>query len=362
MALSLAVSSLTIPASYSKIYYTEHNWHTDPSGFLETVNSGAYIKVRFNGSSFTLNLDETYSKAASVICWSVDDGPEHNQTLPAVSKDITIASGLKKDVAHSLYLFVRSHVSNDRWYNPDTRIRIMSVTIDDGAALFAPNLAPKRLMVYGDSIGEGIAVNGNLSWQYAHDAHLTWAFSMALGLNAELSLVAFSGQGYTQSGAGRSPQVWSASGLSNESAWNWLSEHYKRTFATCPDYILNGHGTNDFFADPSVVAANSVGWMKDMRNACPKSRIFLTVPFGRYSEAAIVKAFQDYQAESSDPLTYLIQLGEQGSAGLDAESSTMAAFDGCHPYGWKSSQLGALLVGKMVPLLSKGYTGNFLEI
>ena len=360
LGLSLAASALVIPAADSRIYHTEHNWYKDPTGFLETANTGAYLKVRFNGTSFKLNFDTATSKATAVICWSIDDGPEQNYTLPGASTTVTIASGLKKDVTHSLYFFIRWHHSGDRWHNVATRLRILSVTIDDGATLFAPTLAPKRLLAYWDSIGEGYNVLGKGSWDSAHDTHLTWAFSLALGLNAELSLVAFSGQGYSKGGAGSSPKLWSASGLSNESAWGWLSSDRKRTFTTCPDYIINGHGTNDKKADQNLVYTSSLGWLKDIRKACPKSQVFLTVPFGQFCEEALVKAFNDYQAGKADPLTHLIQMGAQGSAGLQGKGASFVSVDGIHPYGWKSSQLGALLVSKISPLVNKGF--NLMEM
>jgi lysophospholipase L1-like esterase len=228
----------------------------------------------------------------------------------------------------------------------------VSVAIDDGATLVAPKLAPKRLLAYWDSIGEGAYINGKLTWQWAHDAHLTWAFSLALGLNAELSLVAFSGQGYTKGGAGKSPQLWSSSGLPTESSWSWISSNRKRTFENCPDYIINGHGTNDRRNDQNLVFTNSLGWLKDMRKTCPTSRIFLTVPFGRFCEATLVNVYQTYQASTPDPLTHLIQMGEQGSPGLQGGGPSLAACDGIHPWAWKSSQLGALLAAKISPLLN----------
>lgn len=358
-ALSLTANALVIPATDSRIYHTEQNWYADPSGFLETINGGAYIKVGFNGSSFTFNLDDSFDKTTCTLAWSLDGGPEQNQTMPVTSKSITIASGLKKDANHTLYLFVRNHFSVDRWYNTSSRLRIMSVTIDDDATLFAPKLAPKRLMAYWDSIGEGVWINGNLSWEYAHDAHLTFAFSLALALNAELSVVAYGGQGYTRWGAGSSPQLWNSSGLPNESSWNYLSVNRKRTFENCPDYIINGHGTNDFMSDPNMVFTNALGWLRDMRKTCPTSRIFFTVPFGQFMEDTLVKVFQTYQTESSDSLTHLIQMGEQASEGLKNQGPSFVAWDGLHPWAWKSSQLGALLAAKIVPLLKPSY---YLEI
>ena len=356
LGLSLAVNALDIPATDNRIYHTEHNWYTDPAGFLETINSGAYLKVRFNGSSFRLNLDDSFNQVNCTLAWSVDDGPEQSIFMPVTSNSITIASNLNKDAIHSLYLFVKNQLSPDCWYNPITRLRIMNVTIDDDATLFAPKLASKRLLVYGDSITEGTNINGMLPKQLANDAHLTWAFALALALDAELSVVAFGGQGYTKAGAGNSPQLWNSSGLSHESAWKWLSVDHDRTFATCPDYILNEHGGNDYDQDQNQVYINSLGWLRDMRKVCPQSHIFFTIPFGQFCEATLVKVYQDYQTGNPDPLTHLIQMGEQVSAGLRSRKPTFECADGVHPRAWKSSQIGAVLAVKIVSLLNKGYT------
>ena len=96
LGLSLTINALIFPATDTRIYHTEHNWYADPSGYLENVNSGAYLKVRFNGSSFKLNLDDSFNQKNCTLAWSVDDGPEQNLTLPSASKTITIASDLRK--------------------------------------------------------------------------------------------------------------------------------------------------------------------------------------------------------------------------------------------------------------------------
>lgn len=361
LAFCLALHALIIPATDSRIYYTEHNWYADPSGFLETLNPGAYIKLGFTGSSISLSLDEPFDQIICTLLWSVDDGSEQIRSPFDIGSStfITIASDLNTSSPHSLFLIIRSQFSDDRWVNSSTRLRITSFTINDDATLFAPKLAPKRLLVYGDSIGEGYAVHGNLPWEYAHDAHKAFAFALAAGLNAELSLIAFGGQGYTTSGAGLCPPLWNSSGLSNESAWDWLSANHTRSFKKCPDYIINEHGTNDVESDSNMVFINALGWLKDMRKKCPDSQIFLTVPFGQFLEETLVKVFRAYQTESSDASAYLIQMGEQASVGLRNEGPSFASSDGLHPWAWKSVQLGARLAAKISAIVNEKHSWEF---
>lgn len=358
LILTAGAYALDIPANDSRIYHTEYNWYQDKQvGFLETANPGAYIKVDFTGTSIGIKLDAPLLNIPyCTLAWSIDHGPEQNTQLPAANNFIQLASNLDNSKNHSLYLFVKNVLTTqDRWLGPDLRTRIMSITIDDEATIMAPKLAPKRLLAYWDSIGEGVRVYGDQGDDLTiNDAKVTWAFSLALALNAELSLVAWGAQGYTVGGVGNVPPLWNQDGGANSSAWKWISSKYPRSFDVCPDYIICGHGTNDGFrAKPEQVFTNTLGWLQDIKKTCPISKLFLTVPFGRFMEDPIVRAHQSFQSAQLDQSVVLIQLGERASEGLNVTTwaPTFAAVDGIHPWAWKSSQLGALLAAEIVPHL-----------
>ena len=352
--LLVGVNSLTIPANDNRIYHTEYNWYADKTlGFIETANPGAYIKVDFTGSSIGISLaPPLLNTSYATLAWSIDQGPEQNTKLPVPGNFIQLASSLDQSRQHSLYLFVKNAIHEDRWFGPGVRIRILNFTIDDGATLIAPKLAPKRLLAYWDSIGEGVAVYGDIP---SSDAHVTWAFSLALVMNVELSLVAWGSQGYTVGGTGNTPPLFNSDGQANSSAWKWLSSKYPRSFEVCPDYFICGHGTNDHFRNQTdqEVYASVLGWLQEVRKTCQNSQIFLIVPFGRFKEDAIVQAYQSYQAAQPDRETVLIQLEDRGSHGLtELRVKTFEAVDGLHPWAWKSCQLGALLAAEIVPHLN----------
>mmetsp|Transcript_69442 Transcript_69442/g.81070 ORF Transcript_69442/g.81070 Transcript_69442/m.81070 type:complete len:374 (+) Transcript_69442:24-1145(+) len=355
LLLVASAHALDIPANDSRIYHTEYNWYQDKQlGFLETANPGAYIKVDFTGSSIGIKLDASLLNFPyCTLAWSIDHGPEQDIQLPAANNFVQLAGNLDKSKNHSLYLFVKNALQGqDRWFGPDVRIRIMSVTIDDGATIMTPTLAPKRLLAYWDSIGEGVAINGANGDLASNDAHVTWAYSLALAINVELSIVAWGAQGYTVGGMGNTPPLWNADGGANSSAWKWMSSKYPRSFDVCPDYIICGHGTNDGFrGKPDQVYTNALGWLQEIKQTCATSKLFLTVPFGRFMEDPIVRAYQTYQSTKSDPSVVLIQLGDRGSKGLSAWGATFEAVDGIHPWAWKSSQLGALLAAEIAPHL-----------
>ncbi len=68
-----------------------------------------------------------------------------------------------------------------------------------------------------------------------------------------------------------------------------------------------------------------------MYKTCPTCRIFFTAPFGQFSDNTLAKVYNTYQAATVDPLTHLIQMGEQASPGLKNQGPSFAAVDGLHP-------------------------------
>ena len=166
LLLASAAHTLDIVASDPRIYHTEYNWYVDKSvGVLETANPGAYIKVDFTGSAIGVNFDTPLlSSPYATLAWSVDDGPEQNVQLPSPGESLQLASNLDKSKTHSLYLFVKNALqSQDRWNGPTIRIRVKSFTVDSGSDVVAPKLAPKRLLAFWDSIGEGV---GGKRWKW----------------------------------------------------------------------------------------------------------------------------------------------------------------------------------------------------
>ena len=78
------------------------------------------------------------------------------------------------------------------------------------------------------------------------------------------TIISYTNEGYTVGGAGNVPQLWSATGKSSESAWNWFDAKHPRTFngsKPCPDYIICGHGTNDGLrgSNPQQVQEHTLG-------------------------------------------------------------------------------------------------------
>jgi len=328
-------------------YFTEYNWFVNDS-IAQTVNPGAYFKVGFSGTSVILNVDETQSSAGSFmnLRYSIDDKNFVQVTVPSQRKAaVPLGQNLSTGNHNLLVVVYNSLQSEDRWV-PRCQLTVTGLTLDSGARTIAPTLLPKRMLVYGDSITEGVQSNcvggGDLGSNAATD---TWAMSLASSFSAEVSIVAFGRLGYTIDGNGNVPPLFTPNNDA-ASSWNKINAQHPRTFKPVPDFIFNGHGANDGLNGRSddAVTQSAIGWLKAQRQACPTSRIFLSVPFGRFKEQALSDTFKEYQAQNPDKLAYLVQLGVEGSQGLTSfNGGSLEACDGIHPRTVRNGQLGAMI-------------------
>lgn len=166
------------------------------------------------------------------------------------------------------------------------------------------------------------------------------------------------------------------------SAWRWYSSKHQRDFSECPDYILNGHGTNDglsFSPKPAEVVSHRMFSRRIERAAADTTgdgmveehetdlskvshlpgdvhhgvRLMISqvVPFGLFEAEAIEKGLNKYKSASGDRRAHLIQLGPEAARGLTWFGASFCSSDGVHPLGWRSSQLGAMLAVKIAAKL-----------
>eukprot|EP01088_Endostelium_zonatum_P018964 TRINITY_DN6317_c0_g1_i2.p1 TRINITY_DN6317_c0_g1~~TRINITY_DN6317_c0_g1_i2.p1 ORF type:complete len:329 (+),score=44.20 TRINITY_DN6317_c0_g1_i2:60-1046(+) len=293
-------ASIKFAANHPFWYFSEWNWHVDSNGIAQATNSGSYFKLSFTGStSVQISLDQSgsYPQPFMTVSWSINDGPEQFSTLTSSVQSLTLATQLSQNSIYNItFWIINSLQSIDRWDSPLNFIRIRSVQFSGPTARLLPaTTRPGRLMIYWDSIGEGVNVEGCLGDLRTNNGRETWAFALAEAINSEISMIGWGGQGYTVGGGGNVPQLWSASGSPQTSAWNHYNAKLVRNFTQigCPDYVLCGHGTNDGLQhrDQNLVYTQAYGWFNAMRSACPNSWIFLVVPFGLFEEEPIVKVY-----------------------------------------------------------------------
>jgi lysophospholipase L1-like esterase len=354
--VSLCASQTIVPVTDPNWYWTEYNWAKNSTG-AHTANPGAYFKVGFTGTSVALNVDETQSPNSAFmnIWWSVDDGKFTQITLPTQTvATLPLAKGLASG-NHLLEVYVyNSQQGDDRWNGPACLFQVTGLVLDSGAQTLKPTLRSKRLLAYGDSITEGVqalcAGGGDLGTNAALN---TWAFSLAATLDAELSVVGFGRLGWTISGNGGVPPVFTP-GNDAQSSWNKIDSKNARSFSPNPDYIVIAHGANDGLNGKSDadVSASVTGWLVATRAAAPSSRIILAIPFGQFCVNAITTGLNNYKSQHpNDNNVFLINLGAAGARGLTAfNGGTQEACDGIHPLTVRDGQLGAMYAAAILKL------------
>lgn len=311
----------------TNIWVTPENWFPRSTSVLETSSPGAYFKMGFTGTSLTLTLDtSSFAFEMPKIGVQIDGGAIKYipiGTIYSSALTVPLASGLAAG-NHQARVSLEGLGYVDRWESDIDHLKIIGITIDSGAHTFAPTLRPKRIVAYGDSISEGATTLSNENFVANAQWSTTWEAVLGDKLNAEVSAIAYQGQGYEQTGQGKVPGF--------ISAWNFVRSGMARTFSS-PDYVFIHHGSNGTTTQSDVTTM-----LSRLRSVYPNAAIYQDVPFGGYARAAITAGFQ----AQSDPKVYFIDLGTQGQNVVTANST-----DGEHP----TPTGDALLAQMMLPFI-----------
>ena len=119
-------------------------------------------------------------------------------------------------------------------------VDLTSITLDNGASVALPYVAPKKVLILGDSITEGyLSVGPNASFSAdtdSSDSTLSYAEQLGTLLGAEVGVVGFGGQGYGNGGQGSVPVF--------GSTYNFIYSVASRSFSGI-DLVVINMGTND---------------------------------------------------------------------------------------------------------------------
>lgn len=239
----VAPPGTVIASNNASIVYSPYNWQVLP-GAATTWNPGAYFRTLFTGASCALNFDVSANVAPlSQIWWRVDNGP---WTQAAVAATIacaipSITTGNADVPYHRLEVIVKgmnSPAGLNRWVPPTTvEVRFTGLTLASGGAVLAPGKAALNILIYGDSITEGIRTLGEtLGTPDVNDALFSWPTRLGELLGAEVGVVGFGGTGYGVT-YGSVPVF--------PSSYALIASGVARTFAPAPDLVVINHGTND---------------------------------------------------------------------------------------------------------------------
>lgn len=244
--LSLAVAAKGTPQNNltlyapddASLYYSPFAWQVT-SQAASTVNSGSYIKFLCSGTVLNFHFDvSNMASPPSQIYWTVDNGPKtRSPVLDVVSVAIPNVFPY-----HTVELFIKSTTERaERWSatTGETRIILTNIETDGVLASWIPS--DVNILIYGDSITEGVLTNGGNDGPNDTDHNdATMVYSHVLGplLGAEVGVIGFGFSGLTHNGSGAVPPL----GIS----WNQLWDGVPRSFSNPkPDLIILNEGTND---------------------------------------------------------------------------------------------------------------------
>lgn len=254
----------TLSVTDAQLFWSPYNWYSDGAGamadtnvkasstFAQSNNPGAYLKFRATlaaTGNVTISLDNAHLSTITAgefpqISVSRDgQAPVLTQLSGTTTQTITLASSLAAGTYDFCVLFqaVGLVSGGDRWTTPRLSAKITAVTIPADATLVAPRLRTGRMLIYGDSITEGLHNKGTTTAVADQDAGYTWAHMVAAALDCEVGIVGFGGQGWSDTGVGNVPAF--------SSSWDLYSAGRSRLSTGLlvpePNRVLVAHGEND---------------------------------------------------------------------------------------------------------------------
>ena len=402
----------TVRAGDPHLILSAWNWAL-VEGVAVTASPGASAKLSWVGGAadegttvdIVVDVSESPACAYMTLGYTFDEGPMALVAMPISGTgrgqnegddrrrrvSLPPPGAVQHGPTHTLRLWIENSVQRlDRWGDagadgrrarlPAASLRLVEIRLPPGAEARAPPLRGKRLLVFGDSLVEGVGVDyqrGMSGELKANSASSTFAAHLADRLGAEVSPVGYGRHGWTLSGNGNVPRFCDArhASVRGASSWDQVFAGVGRSFAdVTPDYVVCMMGTNDGLipkqaGSPSEVLDSVVSWLGQMRDATgPGTDIFLVVPFGGFGgesmppHGVLPNAVRRHLEErgGADPRLHLVDLGPAAATNLtgfrfDASGTFLRSAesaDGVHPSRTRHGVLGAMLFGAMESLLA----------
>ncbi len=300
------------------ILYSPYNWHTT-SGNTIAVNGGAYFRTIFEGTAVALETDTSDNTGYPTFWARIDYGTWTTYTLSAGDPEFVLAAGLD-DRKHLLEVVVKDAATatfTTRWTLTDS-VNFTGIKLDTGKALFAPTRRTKNVIIYGDSITEGVFTHGT----GLNDGLASYGYALGQAIDAEIGLIGFAGQGVTV-GFGNVPAL--------PSSYNLIYSGQARTFSPAPDIVIYNEGTND----STSITAGLVTVANGILAAAPSSKHLILVPFNGTHSSEITAAAASIGASATAQST---------SGWFDPADSV----DGTHPYDYSHV---ALIAPELIPVV-----------
>lgn len=337
-------SSAVIAANSAGLLYSPYNWLVT-AGAAKTINAGAYLRTQINASTtcavgLTIGAATPYSQCLARI-----DGGAWQKYTPtasgAQSWSLTMPTGTTA-ANHFLELMVKSTTeTQDRWTTQTTAVQVTGLTLDPGATVSLPASRKYRLLVYGDSITEGVRANGFTgiaSDTDRNDASLVYSYRLGELLNAEVGVVGFGATGVVTAGSGNVPVL--------PTSYNALWSGQSRSFTPVPDLVIYNEGTNEggasFAAMQTGLSAviNGVGYSSATYSGLSGTRHLILRPFNGAQSANLSSIAAAFASPN-------IVFGDTTGFWATGDSS-----DNLHPYAYAQiGQIAPQVAGLAIPLL-----------
>jgi hypothetical protein len=227
----------------TNILFSPYNWYVTNSS-AETINSGAYFRTLVGGSKtcgigLIIGTATPYSQ-----CWARFDSGNWQEYVPTTSGaqtwSLTLPNGTTTN-KHLLEFVIKSTTeTQDRWNNQTTSLTFTGITLDAGGALTLPTARRYCVLIYGDSITEGVRVNGFEGIPNdtdRNDVLSDYSYNLGPLLDAEIGVVGFGATGLSRGGSGNVPPL--------PQSYNQLWKGQPRDFSPVPDLVIYNEGTND---------------------------------------------------------------------------------------------------------------------
>jgi lysophospholipase L1-like esterase len=348
----------TVPCDNPDFGLCPYAWKASGTGNdvrVEAAMPGAYLKTVVKG---TAKIDLLIDGAANEGCpllsmpyveYSVDDGPFNAKQLSQTGTlyPFPLASGLDPAAPHKLEVHFRAaDLGQKRWTASTAHLRIFGLALDDGGTLAACPKRARRAIGFGDSITEGVGVDGLFtSWQSlgVNNARGSWFPVVCAALDCEYGQFGSGGQGMVRElEMPGLPKTW---------------DHYDAAASRLtgglllpePDYVFCNMGTNDF-GGIDITGAYA-DWLAAVRKACPRTHIFCVVPPSGVHRGEIRAAVAARIADN-DHAVHLIDTPSLNSMiTVHPPGATQLCCDGVHPTVQGQGIFGACIVAQVQQVL-----------
>lgn len=292
------------------LIYSPYNWKVEAEQ-AKTINTGAYIRTVIDGASMVLAFDTTgLTDDYPWIAVKVD-----GRTIDRYQVSDFVVVSLPSNGTSKHYVEVYFDAINrtsNRWAGVEVACIFKGIALD-GGSVERPEERANKVLVYGDSITEGVKTFDAAVNVLSNSATQSWALKVGEQLNAEVGVVGFGSQGFNVSGIGGVPPF--------ASAYDELWGGEARDFSDPPNLCLWLMGTND---GTNNVTANGLAAINGQLSAMTGTKFVLLRPLIDDNQEANIQTIASTCDEPS-------RVRYQTTAGFWALSESS---DNLHPYGW----------------------------